>query len=146
MVELTEREAVEDMGRLRTALSTLMRHGVRIAADDVGAGNAGLRLLNELDFNIMKVDLSLVRAGARNDPSDAILRALRELARRRNQVLVAEGVETPEQLEIVTSLGFDSAQGYLLGRPAPGLAAPDVDLLALMRGRDGSTGGLVATA
>jgi hypothetical protein len=52
----------------------------------------------------------------------------------------------PEQLEIVTSLGFDSAQGHLLGRPAPGRAAPDVDLLTLMSGRDGSTGGLAATA
>jgi diguanylate cyclase (GGDEF)-like protein len=132
VVELTEREAVEDMGRLRIALAVLRRHGVRIAADDVGAGNAGLRLLNEVEFSVMKVDLSLVRAGARNDPSDAILRALRELARRRHQSMVAEGVETPEQLEVVMSLGFDAAQGYLLHRPAPGLDAPVLDLDALV--------------
>ena len=64
VVELTEREAVEDMGRLRDTLEGLRRHGMRTAADDVGAGNAGLRLLTEVDFDIMKIDLSLVQAGA----------------------------------------------------------------------------------
>jgi diguanylate cyclase (GGDEF)-like protein len=132
VVELTEREAVEDMDRLRTAIAFLRRHGVRIAADDVGAGNAGLRLLSEVQFDIMKVDRSLVRAGARNDPSDAVLRALCELARRRSQTIVAEGVETALQLEVVRSLGFDAAQGYLLGRPAPALDAQTLELEALV--------------
>lgn len=141
VVELTERETVEDMDRLRSALAFLRRHGVRIAADDVGAGNAGLRLLSELQFETMKVDLSLVRAGARNDPSDAVLRALCELARRRNQAIVAEGVETALQLEVVRRLGFDAAQGYLLGRPTPGLDARTIDLDAL---RDRPEEGLAA--
>ena len=70
VVELTEREAVEDMGRLREALTGLRRHGMRTAADDVGAGNAGLRLLTEVDFDMMKIDLSLVRAGAATGTSE----------------------------------------------------------------------------
>ena len=65
VVELTEREEVEDLDKLRAALSALRRHGVRTAADDVGAGNAGLRLLSEVSFDIMKIDLTLVRAGRR---------------------------------------------------------------------------------
>ena len=117
-MELTEREAVEDLDRLRASLAILKRHGVRIAADDVGAGNAGLRLLSEVDFDIIKIDLSLVRAGARHEPSEAVLRALQEMARQRNQTVVAEGVETPELLESVLELGFEYGQGYLLGRPA----------------------------
>lgn len=147
VVELTEREAVEDMAGLRAALAFLRRHGVRIAADDVGAGNAGLRLLSELQFDTIKIDLSLVRAGARNDPSDAVLRALCDLARRRNQVIVAEGVETALQLEVVRRLGFDAAQGYLLGRPAPDLAAHALDLDALQARDDGHDPphGLLAT-
>ena len=132
VVELTEREAVEDMGRLREALTGLRRHGMRTAADDVGAGNAGLRLLTEVDFDMMKIDLSLVRAGAATGTSDAVLRALRDLAERRGQSIVAEGVETLEQLEVVIGLGFDSAQGYLLGRPSPALDALDVDLGSLV--------------
>jgi diguanylate cyclase (GGDEF)-like protein len=134
VVELTEREAVEDMERLRAALAALRRHGVRIAADDVGAGNAGLRLLTEIHFDILKIDLSLVRAGTASQSSDAILRALRDVAQRRGQTIVAEGVETPEQLAIVMGLGFDSAQGFLLQRPAPVMNAEALDLVRLSGG------------
>jgi diguanylate cyclase (GGDEF)-like protein len=131
VLELTEREAVEDLDRLRSSLAMLRRHGVRIAADDVGAGNAGLRLLSELEFDIMKIDLSLVQAGARDDPTEAVLRALRELARQRGQTIVAEGVETPDQLVAVIELGFNAAQGYLLHRPGPALNAERLDLALL---------------
>ena len=131
VVELTEREAIEDMTRVRTALGALRRHGVRTAADDVGAGNAGLRLLSALTFDIMKIDLSLVQAGAANGAADAVLHALRDLARRSGQSVVAEGVETPDQLHEVMALGFQSGQGYLLRRPTPGLDAATLDLMAL---------------
>jgi EAL domain-containing protein (putative c-di-GMP-specific phosphodiesterase class I) len=134
VIELTEREAVEDLNSLRASLATLRRHGVRIAADDVGAGNAGLRLLSEVDFDIIKIDLSLVRAGARHEPSEAVLRALGEMARQRESTLVAEGIETADLLESVLELRFDAGQGYLLGRPRPALDAGPVDLLALMTG------------
>ncbi len=128
VLELTEREAVEDLERLRHAIGVLRRYGVRIAADDVGAGNAGLRLLRELEFDIVKVDLSLVQAGVRDDSSEAVMRALGELAKRRNQKTVAEGVETPDQLLAVIEMGFDAAQGYLLHRPGPALNAERLDL------------------
>jgi diguanylate cyclase (GGDEF)-like protein len=131
VVELTEREAIEDLSRVRTALAALRRHGVRAAADDVGAGNAGLRLLSELTFDVMKIDLSLVQAGAARESADAVLHALSDLARRSGQSVVAEGVETPDQLQEVIGLGFDSAQGYLLRRPAESLDATWLDLTGL---------------
>jgi EAL domain-containing protein (putative c-di-GMP-specific phosphodiesterase class I) len=143
VIELTEREAVEDLDRLRAGLAILRRHGVRIAADDVGAGNAGLRLLSEVDFDIIKIDLSLVRAGARHEPSEAVLRALGEMARQRNRTIVAEGIETQELLEVVLELRFDNGQGYLLGRPRPTLDAPDLVLFDLMAGET-SSGGFAA--
>ena len=136
VVELTEREEVEDLDKLRAALAALRRHGVRTAADDVGAGNAGLRLLSEVRFDIMKIDLTLVRAGAASDSADAVLRALRGLARRQRQTIVAEGVETLEELALVMDLGFDMVQGYLLQRPAPHLAAKDLDFDAFREARD----------
>jgi EAL domain-containing protein (putative c-di-GMP-specific phosphodiesterase class I) len=119
------------MDRLRRALGSLRRHGVRIAADDVGAGNAGLRLISEVTFDVLKIDLTLVRAGAVRNPTDGVLRALRDLAERRSQSIVAEGVETPEELDVVMGLQFNGAQGYLLGRPAPTMVAGDQDLRAL---------------
>jgi EAL domain-containing protein (putative c-di-GMP-specific phosphodiesterase class I) len=143
VVELTEREEVEDLDRLRTGLSALRRHGVRIAADDVGAGNAGLRLLSEVAFDIMKIDLTLVRAGAASQSADAVLRALRGLARRQGQKIVAEGVETLEELALVMDLGIEYVQGYLLQRPAPHLDAKrlDFDTFREMRGDPESDSG-----
>ncbi len=142
VLELTEREAVEDLDRLRASLAVLREHGVRIAADDVGAGNAGLRLLRELEFDVMKVDLSLVQAGVQDDSSEAVLRALRELAERRNQTTVAEGVETPEQLLAVIEMGFDAAQGFLLNRPRPALDAEPIDLARIAFPPDPTPAGL----
>jgi diguanylate cyclase (GGDEF)-like protein len=131
VLELTEREEVQDLDQLRRNLESCRRAGMRIAADDVGAGNAGLRLLSEMRFDIVKIDLSLVQGGALQDPSHAVLDAIRELAERWSASVVAEGVETAEQLLLVRSMGIVSGQGYLLGRPAPGRTAVRLDLDAL---------------
>jgi len=131
VLELTEREEVQDLDQLRRNLEACRRAGMRIAADDVGAGNAGLRLLSEMRFDIVKIDLSLVQGGALHDPSHAVLGAIRELADRWKASVVAEGVETAEQLAIVRSMGIASGQGYLLGRPAPNRTIVELDLDAL---------------
>jgi diguanylate cyclase (GGDEF)-like protein len=138
VVELTEREAIEDLARLKGSLARVQAAGMRIAADDVGAGNAGLRLLSEIAFDIVKIDLSLVQGGLLRDSSQAVLRGLREMARRSGATVVAEGVETPEQLVALRRLGISAAQGYLLGRPGdrPSAAAVDLDLIASMANLD----------
>jgi EAL domain-containing protein (putative c-di-GMP-specific phosphodiesterase class I) len=94
----------------------------------VGAGNAGLRLLSEVHFDIVKIDLSLVQGGTMHDPSHAVLRALQELASQWRASIVAEGVETAAQLAVVRSLGISAGQGYLLGRPSNDLAIEPIDL------------------
>jgi EAL domain-containing protein (putative c-di-GMP-specific phosphodiesterase class I)/GGDEF domain-containing protein len=132
VVELTEREAIEDLGRLQRAIATLRRHEVRIAIDDVGSGNAGLRLLSEVEFDTMKIDLSLVRAGATHEPTEAVLRALGAFARERGHTIVAEGIESAELLESVLELHYDAGQGYLLGRPEPALVHEAADLIDLL--------------
>ncbi len=131
-LELTEREAVEDLDRLRAVTTACQAAGLKIAADDVGAGNAGLRLLSQIHFDIVKIDLSLVQEGEQREGSLAILRALTELANRWGAMVVAEGVETPGQLWVVQELGMSAAQGYLLGRPADTPAHRFVDLGALL--------------
>ncbi|MCU0478791.1 MAG: bifunctional diguanylate cyclase/phosphodiesterase [Chloroflexi bacterium] len=138
VVELTEREAIEDLGRLKASLARVQAAGMRIAADDVGAGNAGLRLLSEIAFDVVKIDLSLVQRGLLQESSLAVLRGLREMARRSGATVVAEGVETPEQLVALRRLGITAAQGYLLGRPGERAVATrvDLDLLASMSNLD----------
>jgi diguanylate cyclase (GGDEF)-like protein len=134
VVELTEREKVEDVHRLQTNLGALQRMGMRVAADDVGAGNAGLRLLSQMRFDIVKIDLSLVQEGAERDSSRAVLRSLRELAGRWQASVIAEGIETVTQLRMVRELGVTAGQGYLLARPMPTPSMTEVDLAAIERG------------
>ena len=149
VLELTEREVVEDIGRLRHNLEACRQLGIRIAADDVGAGNAGLRLLSEITFDLVKIDLSLVQSGVLRDSSMAVLRALRELAVRSSATVVAEGIETGHQLEVVRDLGLAAGQGYLLGRPSRTLitARADIDgLIAIDRERRREVLGTVDSA
>jgi diguanylate cyclase (GGDEF)-like protein len=134
VLELTEREAVEDIDRLRTAVQACRAAGIRVAADDVGAGNAGLRLLSQLRFDIVKIDLSLVQGGSGQNQSLEIVRTLRDLADRWGALVVAEGIETPAQLEVVRSLGIGAGQGYLLGRPAEQPPTTAINLDELIRG------------
>jgi EAL domain-containing protein (putative c-di-GMP-specific phosphodiesterase class I) len=151
VLELTERAAIEDMDRLVRAVDSCRAAGMRLAADDVGAGNAGLRLLSQLQFDIVKIDLSLVQGGAVRATSQEVVRTLKDLADRWGALVIAEGVETPEQLEFVRSLGIRAGQGYLLGRPSAEPATQPVDLARLAsssgdwlvdRLRTASSGGL----
>ena len=134
IIELTERDAVRDMERLRSVLDRLRATGLRIAADDVGAGNAGLRLLSQIHFDIVKVDLALVQDGARRGTSLDVVRSLADLAARWGAMVIAEGIETPAQLRLIRSLPIAAAQGYLLGRPATVPDQRSIDLNALESG------------
>ena len=145
IIELTEREAVRDIDRLRSVLERLRATGMRIAADDVGAGNAGLRLLSQIHFDIVKLDLALVQEGARRGSSLDVVRSIADLAARWGAMVIAEGVETPAQLRLLRSLPIAAAQGYLLGRPA---AVPDqrsIDLDALESGAHAGSANTVPT-
>jgi diguanylate cyclase (GGDEF)-like protein len=132
VLELTEREAIRDPERLRAALLGVQNAGVRVAADDVGAGNAGLRLLSQFRFDIVKIDLSLVqRAGEGHDKTHSVLRSIVEMADRLGATTIAEGVETSAQLRTARRLGITAGQGYLLGRPGSDRDLPWVDVAAL---------------
>jgi diguanylate cyclase (GGDEF)-like protein len=128
VLELTERERVEDVEQLRRNVAACRKAGLRMAADDVGAGNAGLRLLSEVHFDIVKIDLSLIQGGTMHDPSHGVLRALQELATQWDASVVAEGVETAEQLRVIRSLGISAGQGYLLSRPSESMGGQHVEL------------------
>jgi diguanylate cyclase (GGDEF)-like protein len=134
IVELTEHENIEDLPRLQRNLLALQRAGVRVAIDDVGAGNAGLRMLSQFRFDIVKVDLSLIQDGAQRNSSRAVLTSLRDLATRWGAFVIAEGLETIDQLRVVRELGLAAGQGYLLGRPMPEPSLRLVDLAGIEAG------------
>ncbi len=119
VVELTERQQLYDLDRARSRLEACRRAGVRFAADDIGAGNAGLRLLAEIRFDVLKVDLSLVQRSASEGQSSAVLGSVVELAARTGALVVAEGIEQAAQLAQLSALGIEAGQGYFIGRPGP---------------------------
>jgi diguanylate cyclase (GGDEF)-like protein len=130
VVELTERQAIQAPDRVRERIAACRRAGIRFAADDIGAGNAGLRLLAEISFDVLKVDLDLVQRSAAELPSEAVLGSVVELASRMGALVVAEGVEHASQLPALSQLGVQAGQGHHLGRPGALEDAVPVELEA----------------
>jgi diguanylate cyclase (GGDEF)-like protein len=119
ILEITEDEIVEDYDGLLALLDPLLRRGLALAVDDMGAGHATMRHVTALRPRYLKLDRSLVR-GVDGDPAQvALVDALLGYAQRTDAVLVAEGVETAAELEVLDRLGVPLAQGFHLGRPAP---------------------------
>jgi diguanylate cyclase (GGDEF)-like protein len=133
ILEVTEHDVIHDLPRVLAVLGGCRAGGVRIAADDVGAGNAGLKLLSQFRFDVVKIDLSLVQAGTAKETVRSVLGSLVDLAGRWGALVVAEGVETPTQLALTRELAIDAAQGYLLGRPGPGTDLRCVDIEAALQ-------------
>jgi diguanylate cyclase (GGDEF)-like protein len=119
IIELTEHQPLNDLERARSRMAAFRRAGVRFAADDIGAGNAGLRLLSEFEFDVIKVDLSLVHRSESERPSNAVLGSVVELALRTGALVVAEGIERSAQMGPLLRLGITAGQGFFLGRPGP---------------------------
>jgi EAL domain-containing protein (putative c-di-GMP-specific phosphodiesterase class I) len=118
VLELTEHASVQDYRRLREALAPLRERGLRIAIDDAGAGFASLHHIVELEPDIIKIDRSLIDGISSNKALRSIVTGFVLLALDSGATLVAEGVETTEDLRVLASLGVDAAQGYLLARPS----------------------------
>jgi len=117
VIELTEHERVDDIDALRVALGRVRAHGVALALDDFGDGRSSLRLWSELKPEFVKVDKYFSRGIDRNGNKVQTLRALLQIAETLGAQLVAEGVETAEELRTLRDLGVAWAQGWFLGRP-----------------------------
>lgn len=116
-VEITEASLMRDGAKAEQVLSGLHAMGVKIALDNFGTGYSSLSNLRRFPVDVIKIDGQFVRAGP-SDPADCkIVAALTSLARGLGLHVVAEGVETHEQLSFVTDCGCNEAQGFLLGRP-----------------------------
>jgi PAS domain S-box-containing protein len=118
VLEITEHEAIETYGPLRDAALRL-GPDVRLAVDDAGAGVANFHHLVELRPDFVKIDASLVRGVDTDVSRQAVVAGILHFAATAQCQVIAEGVETKEELAKVIELGVSLGQGYLLGRPAP---------------------------
>ncbi|MDR3474152.1 MAG: EAL domain-containing protein, partial [Devosia sp.] len=116
VLEITEHVAIDDYAALRAELAAL-GPTVRLAVDDAGAGYASFRHILELVPSFVKLDIGLIR-GINTDPArQALLAGMAYFGVKRKIRLVAEGIETRQELEVLRSLAIPYGQGYLLGRP-----------------------------
>lgn len=117
VVEVTEHAQVADYSLLRAGIDRIKACGVRIAVDDVGTGFSGLDQILRLEPDILKIDGALVRDLDQLPGKDAMVAALVTFARKVGASVVAEQIETPEELTALQRLGVTHGQGYLLARP-----------------------------
>lgn len=124
MLEVTEHALVADYSRMSSELAPLRKGGLMLAVDDAGAGYASFRHILKLKPDVIKLDSSLIRKIDTDKDSRALAAALIRFAEETGSKIVAEGVETDAELDMLRHLNVNKAQGYLLGRPMPIARSP----------------------
>lgn len=117
-IEITEQALINNIAQARATIDELRRHGVRILLDDFGTGYSSLSYLHEFSLDILKIDRSFI-AGIRPRIADnAVINTIVTLAKTLKLQVIAEGIETSLQRQLLKELGCDAAQGYWFAKPA----------------------------
>src|ERR1700676_4990889 len=120
--EVTESMLLVDSDAALKTLTALRAMGVKIAIDDFGTGYSSLSYLRRLPLDKLKLDQSFIRDAGQNEGDAAITRAILAMAHSLHLTVVAEGVETQAQIDLLLNLGCTTVQGFMLGRPLPAAA------------------------
>jgi len=118
-LEITEGLLLQDTAATLATIGRLRALGVGVALDDFGSGYSSLSYLRRFPFSKLKIDRSFVAEMTADAGTAAIVQAVMALGRSLAMRVVAEGVETEEQLALLRAMNCDEVQGYLLGRPGP---------------------------
>ncbi len=124
VLEMTERASLAGIGDVRARVLELRRLGYRIAVDDLGAGYAGLTSFAQLQPDVVKLDMSLVRGVELEPTKRKLIRSICQVCQELDITLVTEGVETANERDALLELGCDVFQGYLFARPGPPFPVP----------------------
>lgn len=118
-LELTESILMREVNEAMAILDSLKKLGLSIAVDDFGTGYSSLNYLKQFPIDVLKIDRTFVDGLPEGEQDAQIARAIIAMAHSLNLAVIAEGVETHEQLEFLREHGCDEVQGYLFGRPMP---------------------------
>lgn len=124
VLEVTERASLDGVKNVAARVTRLKEIGFQIAIDDLGAGYAGLTSFTQLEPAVAKLDMSLVRGVDADSRRQSVVRSMKQLCDDLGVLVVAEGVETPAERDMLAELGCDLLQGYLFARPQRGFEAP----------------------
>jgi EAL domain-containing protein (putative c-di-GMP-specific phosphodiesterase class I) len=117
VIEITEKLVIDNLILFQDAMSYYTDLGMSLAVDDVGSGYSGLETIAKLKPSFLKIDMSLIHDIHTSVVNREMLKAIVALGRGIGAKVVAEGIETPEELGVIQDIGVDYGQGYLLGRP-----------------------------
>ena len=118
-LELTESLLMESVADISESMNALNQIGIQFSLDDFGTGYSSLQYLKQLPFDQLKIDQSFVRDIVHDSSDRAIVRTIIAMEESLNMSVIAEGVETEEQRQILLSNGCTHFQGYLFGKPVP---------------------------
>ncbi|WP_354698658.1 hypothetical protein DSM112329_04348 [Paraconexibacter sp. AEG42_29] len=135
VIEVVDQPDGADLDDVAAALTRLRARGALVAVDDAGAGARSLERVTALRPNFVKVDGSLITGIDADDTRLEIVRTLGQFAARLDAWIVAEGIETAEQLDVLVQLGVPLGQGYALGRPSAAMGELDRTIAQRMRTR-----------
>lgn len=119
MFEVTERDAIEDLADALDVLTRLRLRGIKLSIDDFGTGHSTVRQLARIPFSEFKIDKSFVDTLGQTTFNETVFRSMVNMGHDLALDVVAEGVESPDQLELLKRLGCDTAQGYHFSPPVP---------------------------
>lgn len=142
-IEITESALAEKPGNVRTTIASLKNQGIQITLDNFGTGQSSLSQLRAIPFDRLKIDRSLISTIHANKQSAAIVASIVSLGEGLGLPVTAEGIETVDTLEKITSLGIARGQGYLFGSPQ---TASEVRSALQLTNESGPQPELVATA
>ena len=117
VLEITERESLEAIANAQDKIQQLRELGFQIAMDDLGAGHNGLAAFAQLAPEVVKLDMKLVRNLDQGERQRDLVRVMHDFCAARCMRVIAEGVETREELDALMEIGVDLIQGYLIARP-----------------------------
>ncbi len=123
-IEVTESRLMQNLTSALEILTRLYLQGVKLSIDDFGTGYSSMEQLRRIPFNELKIDRSFVNRADHDQAAMAILESSVDLAKKLNMTLVAEGVETKEEWDLVKGLGCDLVQGYYISKPMSGNDIP----------------------
>lgn len=118
-LEITESCLIENMHAVRTSLASIRKMGITISIDDFGSGYSSLRYLSSLPIDLLKIDASFIDGLTESDGMQSIVKSTIGMAHSLNMAVIAEGVSTREQLDILKAWECDQIQGYLCSPPLP---------------------------
>jgi len=129
VLEMTEHSKVNDFQHFRQLLNYFQFQGFRLAVDDVGSGYSGLQSIAEIKPDFIKIDMALIRDVHLHPIKQDLTATIVRFSANSGVLLIAEGVETMEELRCLQNLGVRYAQGYLFARPGPAFPVPRLELI-----------------